>query len=68
MAQAPNTPNVEAQRAALKKLDFLVGEWSGEASVLRGPGLFVEMTQTESAQYKLDGLLLEIAGVGRAEE
>jgi hypothetical protein len=36
MAQTPRTPNVEAQRTAMKKLGFLVGEWSGEASVLRG--------------------------------
>jgi hypothetical protein len=31
-------PDVTAQRDAMKKLDFLVGKWSGEASVMRGPG------------------------------
>jgi hypothetical protein len=67
MAQAPKTPNVEAQRAAMKKLQFLVGEWSGKASALRGPGQFVDLVQTESAQFKLDGLVLVIEGVGRAE-
>ncbi len=51
----------------MKKLAFLVGEWSGEASVLRGPGQFVELRQTESAQFKLDGLVLMIEGVGRAK-
>jgi hypothetical protein len=56
MAQPLRPPDVEAQRAAMKKLGFLVGEWSGEASVLRGPGQFVELAQTESAQFKLDGL------------
>ena len=65
MAQPPKTPNIEAQRAAMKKLEFLVGDWSGEASVLRGPGQFVDLAQTESAQFKLDGLLLVIEGVGR---
>ena len=65
MAQIPKTPNIEAQRAAMKRLEFLVGEWSGEASVLRGPGLFVDLVQTESVQYRLDGLLLVIEGVGR---
>ena len=49
----------------MKKLGFLVGEWSGEASVLRGPGQFVELAQSESAQFKLDGLVLVIEGVGR---
>ena len=67
MAQTPRAPNVEAQRNAMKKLRFLVGSWSGEATVLRGPGQFAEMAQAESAQFKLDGLVLMIEGVGRAK-
>jgi len=67
MAQQPHTPNLEAQRSAMKKLDFLVGKWSGEARMLRGPGEPVVMTQTEEAQYKLDGLILSIEGVGKAD-
>jgi hypothetical protein len=63
----PHIPNVEAQRAAMKKLSFLVGKWSGEAHVLRGPGEPVELVQTEEAEYKLDGLLLLIEGVGRTK-
>jgi len=49
----------------MKKLGFLVGKWAGEARVLRGPAEFVELLQTEEAQYKLDGLILVIEGVGR---
>ena len=67
MAQTVKTPNVEAQRAAMKKLGFLIGEWSGEATALRGPGQFVDMEQTESAHFKLDGLILMIEGVGRTK-
>ena len=67
MAETPNAPNVEEQRTAMKKLEFLVGEWSGEATVLRGPGQFVDMAQTESAHFKLDGLVLMIEGVGRTK-
>jgi len=67
MAQTLRTPDLEAQRTAMKKLGFLVGEWSGEASVLRGPGTFIELAQTESAQFKLGGLLLVIEGVGRSK-
>jgi len=67
MAQAPRTPDLEAQRAAMKELGFLIGEWSGEASVLRGPGQPLELAQTESAQFKLDGLVLVIEGVGRSK-
>ena len=67
MPETPKTPNIEVQRAAMKQLEFLVGEWSGEASVLRGPGQFVDLAQTETAQFKLDGLLLVIEGVGRTK-
>jgi hypothetical protein len=65
MAQTLRTPDVQAQRMAMNKLGFLVGEWSGEASILRAPGQFAELTQTESVQFKLDGLVLVIEGVGR---
>ena len=66
-AQSPRRPNLDAQRAAMKKLAFLVGKWSGEASVLRGPGQTAELSQTEEAQFKLDGLILEIEGAGRTK-
>ena len=67
MAQIPPTPDIEAQRTAMKKLDFLVGEWSGQASAARGPGVVIELNQSESARFKLDGLLLMIEGVGRTK-
>jgi hypothetical protein len=64
-AQAPKPPDVEAQRAAMKNLGFLVGKWSGEDRVWRGPGEPLDLAQTENVQYKLDGLVLLIEGVGR---
>ena len=67
MAQTLQTPNIEAQRAAMKRLDFLVGEWSGQASAARGPGVVVDLEQSEVAQFKLDGLVLMIEGVGRTK-
>jgi len=67
IAQTLRAPNLEAQRAAMKKLELLIGDWSGEARVLRGPGEPVELIQTEEAHYKLDGLILLIEGVGRAK-
>jgi hypothetical protein len=62
---APRIPNLQAQRHAMEKLAFLTGKWTGEARLLRGPTEFVELLQTEEAQYKLDGLILVIEGVGR---
>ena len=51
----------------MKKLDFLAGEWLGQASAARGPGVVVELNQTESAQFKLGGLVLMIEGIGRTK-
>jgi hypothetical protein len=64
MAQTSHTPDVDAQRAAMKKLSFLVGKWSGEGTLLVAPGQYAELAQTEEAQFKLDGLVLMIEGVG----
>ena len=51
----------------MKKLDFLVGKWVGEARLRRGPGEPVVLVQTEDAQFKLGGLILEIEGTGRTK-
>lgn len=51
----------------MKKLGFLVGRWNGEARILRGPGEPEVLIQTEEAQYKLDGLILFIEGIGRTK-
>jgi hypothetical protein len=64
-AQPVRAPNVEEQRAAMKQLSFLVGNWSGQARMQRGQGEGLELAQTENAQYKLDGLILLIEGTGR---
>lgn len=66
MPQLPRVPDLAAQREAMRKLDFLVGKWAGEAHLLRGPSGLVELDQTEEVQYKLDGLIVVIEGVGRA--
>ena len=50
----------------MRQLEFLVGRWSGEGRMFRR-GAAIEFLQTESAEYKLDGLLLVIEGVGRSK-
>ena len=52
---AQQQPDVAAQRQAMKKLEFLVGHWSGTATVVRGPGEPLKLTQTEDVQFKLEG-------------
>lgn len=51
----------------MKKLNFLVGKWSGEARIFRGSDNPLVLVQTEEARYKLDGLLLVIEGIGRSK-
>jgi len=51
----------------MKRLSFLAGKWLGEARLLRGPGEPLVLAQTEEAQFKLDGLILEIEGIGRTK-
>ena len=65
--QPPRAPDVNAQRQAMKKLAFLIGQWAGDGRMLRASGEWVEFHQTEHVEYKLDGLLLVIEGVGRAK-
>ena len=49
----------------MQKLAFLAGRWSGEARIFRGGANPAELIQTEHAEFKLDGLLLLIEGIGR---
>src|SRR5205823_12510076 len=67
MVQLPRTPNLEAQRVAMKKLDFLVGKWAGEARLLSRRGEPVILAQTGEAQFKLGGPILEIEWIGRTK-
>lgn len=51
----------------MKKLSFLVGKWAGEVRIYRKPDEPVVLEQTEDAQFKLDGLVLQIEGIGRTK-
>src|SRR5467141_5398451 len=67
MAQLARVPDLQVQRQAMKKLDFLIGKWAGEARLRRGPTESVELLRTEEVHYKLDGLIVVIEGVGRTK-
>lgn len=49
----------------MRKLDYLLGEWKGEASVRMGPGKPEHVLQTEVVQSKLGGKVLVINGLGK---
>ncbi len=59
-AQGP--AGLDEQKDAMHKLAFLTGDWSGPASIARGPGEPVQATQTEQVHFKLDGLVLLVEG------
>jgi hypothetical protein len=67
MVQLPRAPDLEAQRTAMRKFGFLVGKWFGTARLFRAKDAPLELRQSEEAQYKLDGLVLLIEGVGRTK-
>jgi hypothetical protein len=49
----------------MRKLDFLVGDWKGEASMQQGPGKGEQVIQTETVRSKLGGKLLLVEGLGK---
>ena len=49
----------------MRKLDFLVGDWKGEASVLGGPGKGERAIQVETVRSKQGGKLLVVEGLGK---
>jgi hypothetical protein len=61
-AQKPSATH----QAELKKLDFLVGKWKGEA-VAQGKGGPTKVTQTEDVAYRASGTVLVIEGIGRGK-
>lgn len=68
VAQVPAQPaGSEAQRQAVAALDFLDGEWRGEA-VVHGPGGPMTLTQTERVGSMLGGSVKVIEGRGYAAD
>jgi hypothetical protein len=64
---APGQPPAPAaQQDAMKKLDFLVGQWKGEGW-MDVAGQRRTFKGTEVVQRKLDGLLLAIEGLHRGQ-
>jgi hypothetical protein len=49
----------------MKKVDVLVGQWEGEATIQMGSGKPQRAFQTESVQTRLGGKILLIEGLGK---
>jgi hypothetical protein len=61
---AQHQPDLGAQAAAMKKLEFLKGTWTGEATMMMGPQP-LKLNITDDVQFKQDGLLLVLERIGR---
>lgn len=68
LASAQSRANPAAQRDAMRKLSFMVGTWSGEASITLPSGQSKRLRQVEDVSYRLDGLVLVVEGTGRNEQ
>jgi hypothetical protein len=55
-------------RNEMKKMQWMVGKWEGEARVSRGPGKTDTIIQNENIQSQLDGLVFTVEGIGRENE
>ena len=64
-AQAP--PLDPAHAAEMKKLDWLVGEWKGEAVFQMGPDQKATVAQSERIEKRVGGTVLVIEGLGQAD-
>jgi hypothetical protein len=61
IAFAQEAPTGEAQRAEMKKLDSLAGQWKGSGWIQQGAKRET-FTGTENVQRKIDGLALLVEG------
>lgn len=60
--------NLEAKRtAAMKKLDFLVGDWEGKGWIIKQSGRQT-FTIKESMKPKLDGQIVVVDGLGKSKD
>ncbi len=60
-----NSAVVKAQEEAMRKLDFLVGRWEGEATFTLPGGRKESIRQSENVQPRIGGKVLLIEGAGR---
>lgn len=68
MAAQQPPGGAQDQRAAMQKLAFLAGSWSGPVTVVRGPGEPLRLKQSENVEFKLNGLVLLIEGHSISED
>jgi hypothetical protein len=59
-------PSGNIAKEKMKVFAFWEGRWQGEGSIQRGPGPAKKSTIDETLEYKLDGTVMLIEGIGKA--
>ena len=59
-------PSPEVYKEKMKEFAFWEGRWRGEGSTQMGPGTAKKSTVDETLQFKLDGTVMLIEGMGTA--
>jgi hypothetical protein len=63
-----SSATLAAQKEAMQKVAFLVGDWKGRGWMMMGPGRRAEFTSHETVESRLDGLVLIIEGVHESSD
>lgn len=66
LAAPPVAPDKAVHQAAMQKLSMMAGHWEGAGTIQMGPGPRASFAQTENIQFKQDGTMLLIEGLGKA--
>lgn len=64
-AQSHGPADASAHQEAMKKVAFLTGTWKGKAWFSMGPGQRKEVEQTEIVQFRQQGVIALVEGLGR---
>lgn len=59
-------PSAELYKEKMSVFNFWEGQWHGEGSMQMGPGPAKKSTVDETLQFKLDGTVMLIEGIGKA--
>ena len=59
-------PSADVHKEKMKQFAFWEGQWRGEGSTQMGPGPAKNSTVDETLQFKLDGTVMLIEGIGKA--
>ncbi len=66
LMETRSQPEPQEMKNSMQKLEFLVGHWKGEGWKLNRDGTKQHFRQTEDVQWKLDGAVLLVEGIGRS--